>query len=51
MAVILSGSGVFDGSEIHESVFTLWALAKARADYEVFAPDMELISGHQPCNR
>lgn len=41
IAVILSGSGVFDGSEIHESVFTLWAIAKAGAEYEIFAPDMD----------
>jgi enhancing lycopene biosynthesis protein 2 len=39
-AVVLSGSGVFDGSEIHESVFTLWAIDKAGAEYEIFAPDM-----------
>jgi len=41
IAVVLSGSGVFDGSEIHESVFTLWAIAKAGAEYEIFAPDMD----------
>lgn len=39
-AVILSGCGVYDGSEIHESVFTLWAIAKAGAEYEIFAPDI-----------
>ncbi len=41
IAVILSGCGVYDGSEIHEAVFTLWAIEKAGADYEIFAPDME----------
>ncbi len=41
IAVILSGCGVYDGSEIHESVFTLWAIAKAGVDYEIFAPDMD----------
>jgi enhancing lycopene biosynthesis protein 2 len=39
-AVILSGSGVFDGAEIHEAVLTLLAIAKAGAAYEIFAPDM-----------
>lgn len=28
IAVILSGCGVFDGSEIHESVLTMLALSK-----------------------
>jgi len=41
IAVILSGCGVFDGAEIHESVFTLWAIEKAGAEYEIFAPDVE----------
>jgi enhancing lycopene biosynthesis protein 2 len=41
VAVILSGCGVFDGSEIHESVLTLLAIAKAGGEYEIFAPDME----------
>lgn len=40
-AVILSGCGVYDGAEIHESVFTLLALDKAGASYQCFAPDME----------
>lgn len=38
-AVILSGSGVFDGAEIHEATLTLLAIAKAGAKYEIFAPD------------
>ena len=38
-AVILSGSGVFDGSEIHESVFTLLALEENGVDYQCFAPN------------
>jgi len=29
VAVLLSGCGVYDGSEIHESVFSLLALAEA----------------------
>ncbi len=39
-AVILSGSGVYDGAEIHESVLTLLAIKKHGADYEIFAPDV-----------
>lgn len=39
-AVILSGSGVFDGSEIHEAVMTLYAIAKHGATYEIFAPNI-----------
>ncbi len=41
IAVILSGCGVYDGAEIHESVFTMWAIAKAGAHYQLFAPDLE----------
>ncbi len=41
IAVVLSGCGVYDGAEIHESVFTLWAIAKAGFQYEIFAPDIE----------
>ena len=40
IAVLLSGCGVFDGSEIHEAVLTLLALAKAGVSYQCFAPDM-----------
>lgn len=40
-AVILSGCGVFDGSEIHEATLTLLAIAKAGGSYECFAPDKE----------
>ena len=41
VAVILSGCGVFDGAEIHESVFTLYALDKRGASYQCFAPDVD----------
>ncbi len=41
IAVVLSGCGVFDGAEIHESVFTLLAIAKAGANYQIFAPNIE----------
>ncbi|MBK3518361.1 isoprenoid biosynthesis glyoxalase ElbB [Carboxylicivirga marina] len=40
-AVILSGCGVYDGAEIHESVLTLLAIAKQGAEYSLFAPDVE----------
>lgn len=39
-AVILSGSGVFDGAEIHEATMTLYAIAKNNSEYEIFAPDI-----------
>lgn len=41
VAVILSGCGVFDGAEIHESVLTLWALEQEGAEYQCFAPDID----------
>ncbi|WKE65446.1 isoprenoid biosynthesis glyoxalase ElbB [Gallaecimonas kandeliae] len=40
IAVILSGCGVYDGSEVHEAVLTLLALAEAGAKVQCFAPDM-----------
>jgi enhancing lycopene biosynthesis protein 2 len=40
-AVILSGCGVFDGSEIHEATLGLLAIAKHGCMYEIFAPDMK----------
>lgn len=40
VAVVLSGCGVFDGSEIHESVLTLLALDRQEAEYECYAPDI-----------
>ena len=39
IAVILSGCGVYDGSEIYESVLTLLRLDQNGADYQCFAPD------------
>lgn len=38
-AVILSGCGVFDGAEIHESVLTLLSILKHGGSYQCFAPD------------
>lgn len=40
-AVILSGCGHLDGSEIQEVVFTLLSLEKRGANYKCFAPDIE----------
>ena len=40
VAVILSGCGVYDGSEINESVLTLLALARAGAEVTCVAPDI-----------
>lgn len=39
IAVVLSGCGVYDGSEIHEAVCTLLALDEAGAQYQCFAPN------------
>ncbi|PHR65781.1 isoprenoid biosynthesis glyoxalase ElbB [Pseudidiomarina marina] len=41
VAVILSGSGVYDGAEINEAVLTLLHLSKAGASYQCFAPNVE----------
>jgi enhancing lycopene biosynthesis protein 2 len=41
IAVILSGCGVSDGSEIHEATLALLAIRKAGCEYSVFAPDKE----------
>lgn len=40
-AVIVSGNGVYDGAEIHETVMTMLAIKKSGADYQLFAPEME----------
>lgn len=40
VGVVLSGCGVFDGSEIHESVLTLLHLAKAGAKVTCLAPNV-----------
>ncbi|CRM60888.1 MULTISPECIES: isoprenoid biosynthesis glyoxalase ElbB [Pseudomonas] len=40
IAVILSGCGVYDGAEIHESVITLLRLDQRGAQVECFAPDI-----------
>ncbi len=40
IAIILSGCGVYDGSEIHEAVLTLLAIEQAGAKYRCFAPNI-----------
>lgn len=40
-AILLSGSGVFDGSEIHEATLSMYAISKHKCEYDIFAPDIE----------
>ena len=40
-AIILSGCGVYDGSEIHESTMVMLAIKKSGFDFELFAPNKE----------
>jgi enhancing lycopene biosynthesis protein 2 len=42
IGVVLSGCGVYDGSEIHEAVFTLLAIDRNGAEAVCMAPDSEL---------
>lgn len=39
-AIVLSGSGVFDGAEIHEATLSMLAIMKQGAQYQIFAPDI-----------
>ncbi|EAS41252.1 isoprenoid biosynthesis protein ElbB [Photobacterium profundum] len=41
IAVILSGSGVFDGAEIHETVLALLAIEQEGASWHCFAPNID----------
>ena len=41
VGVVLSGCGVYDGTEVHESVITLLALNRAGAEVQCMAPDMD----------
>lgn len=41
VAVILSGCGVYDGAEIHESVLSLLAIEQNGASWHCFAPDID----------
>jgi len=40
IAVVLSGSGVYDGAEIHEATLTMLAIMKQGGTYQCFAPDV-----------
>jgi len=40
IAVVLAGSGVYDGAEIHEATLTLLAITRQGARYQCFAPDI-----------
>lgn len=40
-AVVLAGSGVYDGSEIHEATLALYAISKNGGEYEIFAPNID----------
>ncbi len=40
-AIVLSGCGVFDGSEIHEAVMTMLAIDQHNCTYTIFAPDID----------
>lgn len=39
IAIIISGCGVFDGAEIHETVLTMLHIEQLGAQYQCFAPD------------
>ncbi len=41
IALILSGSGVYDGTEIHEATMTMYAIVKQGGEYQTFAPDIK----------
>ena len=41
IAIVLSGCGVFDGSEIHESVITMLTLDRMGATYQCVAPNID----------
>ena len=40
-AIILSGCGVYDGAEIHESTMTMLAISRNGGSYTIFAPDVK----------
>ena len=39
-AIVLSGCGVYDGAEIHESVTAMLAVCRRGCKYQIFAPDI-----------
>lgn len=51
IAVILSGCGVYDGSEIHEATCTLLNIDKLGAEYQCFAPDISQSTVVNHCSK
>ncbi len=41
IAVVLAGSGVYDGSEIHEATLSLYAISKNGGESQIFAPNID----------
>ncbi|MCB0362315.1 MAG: isoprenoid biosynthesis protein ElbB, partial [Bdellovibrionales bacterium] len=46
IAVVLSGCGAKDGTEITEAVSTLLTLSELKVGYEIFAPNLDFPSTH-----
>jgi enhancing lycopene biosynthesis protein 2 len=40
-ALVLSGNGVFDGAEVHETSLSMYSIMKNGGEYEIFAPDID----------
>jgi len=40
VAVVLAGSGVYDGSEVHEASAVMVNLSRNNAEYKIYAPDI-----------
>ncbi len=40
-AIVLAGSGVYDGSEIHEATMSMFAVVKNGCTYDIFAPNID----------
>lgn len=51
IAVVLSGCGHLDGSEITESVSALIALSEAGVQYKIFAPDIQMPTRNHVTNQ
>ncbi|XP_066918114.1 ES1 protein homolog, mitochondrial-like [Clytia hemisphaerica] len=41
VAVVLAGSGVYDGSEVHEASAVMVNLTRNNAEYKIYAPDVD----------
>jgi len=49
VAVLLAGSGVYDGSEVHEASAALVALSRHNAQISCFAPDKRQLHAINHC--